>query len=201
MIVMRPDADSSCPGEPRCKWYYQAYSTDGGHHWSAPRPIPGAGCVRPKLLLLPGGGPLLLLGGRLCKELNLDGQHCTPETGGAGSRDVGAESILLWVNDDGLADHAGGRNGSEWRKVCVTAEHNRLWQKGTELLFTQNTSTQSYGSIVPLAEKDGGLSRSAGIFYQHGWQSSGAPMATFMMRVDFPAESGGAGVGGVVWGH
>jgi hypothetical protein len=49
--------------------------------------------------MLPGGGPLLLLGGRLCKELNVDGQQCMPSTGGAGSRDVGAESILLWVNE------------------------------------------------------------------------------------------------------
>jgi hypothetical protein len=58
----------------------------------------GQGAVRPKLLQVPGGGPLLLLGGRLCKDLNLDGQQCMPSTGGAGSRDVDAESILLWVN-------------------------------------------------------------------------------------------------------
>ena len=136
LAVFRPDSDSSCPGEPKYRWYHQACessattyqykvrsgvfspfhsstnyarstapvdmvadSTDGGKQWSSPRPIPGAGCVRPKLLLLPGGGPLLLLGGRLCKHLNLDAQQCMPSSGGAGSRDVGAESILLWVNE------------------------------------------------------------------------------------------------------
>ena len=37
---------------------------------------------------------------------------------------------------------------------------------------------------MPLAGKDGEQSRSAGVFYQHGWQSTGTPIATFMMGVD-----------------
>ena len=134
----------------------------------------------------------MLLGGRLCNELNLDGQQCAPESGGAGSKDVGAESILLFINDDGMADHSEARNGSEWRKVCVTAAHNRLFQGSAELLFNESTPTQSYGSLVPLAgDADGERGfRSAGIFYQHGWQSSGQPITTFMMRVKFGPDYG-----------
>ena len=48
-----------------------------------------------------------------------------------------------------MADHAGGRNGSEWRKIWVTAEHNRLWQKGAKLLFNESTATQSYVRLLP----------------------------------------------------
>jgi len=42
MIAFRPDTDSMCPGGPiPYKFYYQVYSTDGGHTWSDPTPIEG----------------------------------------------------------------------------------------------------------------------------------------------------------------
>ena len=71
--------------------------------------------MRPKLLKIPGG-PLLLTGGRLCPELD-PGQSCLPTAGGS-------SGMFLWVNQDGQADAAGNRNGSEWVMYCVTAEHN-----------------------------------------------------------------------------
>jgi hypothetical protein len=49
---------------------------------------------------------------------------------------------------DGMADHTGRRNGSEWQKICVTAEHNRLWQNDSKLLFNESTATQSYVRVL-----------------------------------------------------
>jgi hypothetical protein len=68
LVVFRPDSDGFCPGTPAYRFYYQAYSYDGGLSWSKPRPIPGVGCVRPRLLRLDSGA-LLLSGGRLCPSL------------------------------------------------------------------------------------------------------------------------------------
>jgi hypothetical protein len=172
IVVMRPDSDSPCPGAPAYTFYYQTYSTDRALSWSVPRPIPGAGCVRPKLLLLPGG-PLLLTGGRLCPHLD-PGQSTTPCLPTAS----GSSGIYLWVNRDGQADLAGARNGSEWERLCVTAEHNALWQGDAALKFSQSSKSQSYNSLVPLGN------RSAGLFYTKGWGA--APLANFMMRIDFP---------------
>ena len=72
LVVFRPDSDGFCPGTPAYRFYYQAYSYDGGLSWSKPRPIPGVGCVRPRLLRLDSGA-LLLSGGRLCPSLVGDG--------------------------------------------------------------------------------------------------------------------------------
>lgn len=44
----------------------------GRASWTRPRPIAGAGCVRPRLLLLPPAGPLLMSGGRTCTEQTND---------------------------------------------------------------------------------------------------------------------------------
>eukprot|EP01051_Picozoa_sp_SAG22_P015908 SAG22_NODE_2152_length_2924_cov_1.454867_4_plen_92_part_00 len=58
MLVMRTDGDGhgyGCPaagGRQPWHFYYQAYSRDFGKTWSEPRPIPGAGSVRPRLVLL-----------------------------------------------------------------------------------------------------------------------------------------------------
>ena len=60
MAIARTDGDCTCgmarvgpEQQPECgiyRYYYQAYSSDGGQSWSTPRPIHGAGCVRPHLL-------------------------------------------------------------------------------------------------------------------------------------------------------
>ena len=131
----------------------------------------GTGCVRPKLLKLKDG-PLLLTGGRLCKELE-PGQSCLPTASGS-------SGIFLWVNRDGQADLVGNRNGSEWTKYCVSAEHNALWKGDASLRFTAASTSQSYNSLVSLG------SRSAGLFYTLGW--SVPPLANFMMRIDFDSE-------------
>ena len=46
--------------------FYVAYSDTLGTNWSHPRPLPGTGCVRPRLLSLGPDAPMLLSGGRLC---------------------------------------------------------------------------------------------------------------------------------------
>ena len=46
--------------------FYAAYSSSLGANWSRPRPLSGTGCVRPRLLSLGPGAPMLLSGGRLC---------------------------------------------------------------------------------------------------------------------------------------
>jgi hypothetical protein len=170
LVVLRPDSDSDCPGAPHYKHYYQTYSRDSGKTWSPPRPIPGAGCVRPKLLKIPDG-PLLLTGGRLCPELEPSiPQTCLPtKDGGAG--------IMLWVNRDGQADLVGTRNGSEWEMHCVTAEHNTHWVGDKQWLYSADTRTQAYNSLVLLEDN------SVGLFYAHGWTAP--PVANFMMRLQF----------------
>ena len=69
MAMIRMDGDSGCG--PTYKDYHSSFSTDFGHSFSRPEPIPGAGCVRPKLLVLPGG-PLVMSGGRLCTSNTVD---------------------------------------------------------------------------------------------------------------------------------
>ena len=168
---MRPDTDGPCPGGPvPYKFYHQTYSTDLGKSWSAPRPIPNVGCVRPKLLLT-ATGTLLLSGGRLCQDLV---KYSCPG-GGDGS------GILLWENADGMADLDGGRNGTEWVPYCTTAEHNRGWQGDPALRFNSSTPAQAYTSIFELGPS------AAGISYQHG--SGYRPeTTTFVMRIDVTAR-------------
>ena len=93
------DGDSGCSSG-TYRYYYQSYSTDAGSSWTAPRPIHGAGCARPRLLRLEPSGPLLMSGGRLCVE-NTTG-------------------IFLWVNSNAMAALAGGGDGSE----CTQHRHH-----------------------------------------------------------------------------
>ena len=141
--------------------------------WTTPRPISGAGSVRPRLLRLQSGA-LILSGGRLCKELAQSAPTCVPADPNRGS----GGGIFLWINADGLADLNGTRNGSEWTPYCVTAAHNELWTGDPSLRFANNTLVQAYTSLVPLGPN------SVGISYAHGWILP--QVATFMMRVDLP---------------
>ena len=84
------------------RYYASSISTSGGLHWSAPRPMHGAGCVRPKLLSLGPSAPVLLSGGRLCVENTTD--------------------VDVWVSEDGMAKPAA------WTKHSVSYWHNLLWQ-------------------------------------------------------------------------
>ena len=85
-----PDAGGSIPWH----FYYQTYSRDWGRTWSQPRPIPGAGSVRPRLLLLESGA-LVLSGGRMCTEQAEHAPPCLPVDQASGG------GIFLWVNLDG----------------------------------------------------------------------------------------------------
>lgn len=78
IAIARTDGDCTCgmarvgpEQQAECgiyRYYYQAYSSDGGRSWSTPRPITGAGCVRPHLLSFGSAGGLVLSGGRICVE-------------------------------------------------------------------------------------------------------------------------------------
>ena len=166
MLVMRTDGDGhgyGCPaagGRQPWHFYYQAYSRDLGRTWTKPRPIPGAGSVRPRLVMLDSGA-LVMSGGRMCKTQAEQAPQCPPldQSSGAG--------VFLWVNADGMADLDGRRNGSEWEPHCVTAAHNRLWKGDPALLWTNATGTQAYTSVVALGP------RSVGVSYSHGSSYSG----------------------------
>lgn len=74
--------------------------------------MPGAGCVRLKLLSLGKGKPLLLSGRWLCVENTTD--------------------LSVWVNADGMpgygtAANASGMLSDLWVKQSLSYQHNRLW--------------------------------------------------------------------------
>ena len=136
LAVLRMDGDSACASQ-SYRYYGASYSTDGGLSWSAPAPMDGAGCVRPKLKLL-DSGPLLLTGGRLCVE--------------------GAQGVYLWVNEDGMGGVGGGDPRVEWQRHSISYQHNRLWAaRGGDPRYLFNESvnasdgwgTLSYTSIMP----------------------------------------------------
>ena len=90
--------------------------------------------MRPRLLRL-ASGPLLLTGGRLCPTLVGNGtrfpaQSCPPTSGG------GKGGNYVWLNADGMADAAGGGDGSEWQVQCVTEQHNAGWNGSSNWRFT-----------------------------------------------------------------
>ena len=99
---------------------YQAYSSDGGQSWSTPRPIHGAGCVRPHLLSFGSAGGLVLSGGRICVE---------NRTG-----------LYIWHNRDGMADRDHTGNGSEWMRYSISYHHNLLWQGERQYKFDERVN-------------------------------------------------------------
>ena len=161
MSVVRMDANSECGARRSGVWppstshsyqyYHQAFSTDFGKSFSMPRPITtgngtGAGCVRPHLLLLRPGGPLLMSGGRNCVDSHVD--------------------ISLWVSADGM--------GRRWEEVSVTGVHNELWPSNDGYRYTDRVNhssifaeTTSYTSL--LAYDNG----SALLLYDRVWPAPG----------------------------
>ena len=106
------------PGPRANPWELTAFP---GRTWSTPRAVHGAGCVRPHLLSFGppvpppagggprpsgGGGGLVLSGGRLCVE---------NRTG-----------LYLWHNQDGMADHIGTGDGSEWARPWPRLKNGRM---------------------------------------------------------------------------
>ena len=167
VAIVRTDGDCTCgmarvgPGQqPECgiyRYYYQAYSADGGRSWSKPRPIRGAGCVRPHLLSFGGlaGGGLVLSGGRICVE-NMTG-------------------LFIWHNPDGLADHAGIGDGSEWQRHSITYWHNRLWKGETAYKFDERVNvsnlfeSQAYTGLIPLGKSEDGNGQDFMVTYNRYW--------------------------------
>eukprot|EP01052_Picozoa_sp_SAG31_P011730 SAG31_NODE_671_length_12940_cov_4.703606_2_plen_1249_part_00 len=115
--------------------YHQSYTRDGGTTWTRLRSIPRLGCVRPRLLMLSPTGPLLLSGGRACNQ---------PAT-------VGDRGVLLWMNLDGMAGANGVDYNSTWKRISVTAHHNRLWKGDPSFKFPSPAlpfDTQAYTSLI-----------------------------------------------------
>jgi hypothetical protein len=132
ITVLRMDGDSNCASQ-SYRYYAASYSTDGGVSWSAPKSMDGAGCVRPKLKLLPSG-PLLLTGGRLCVEES--------------------QGVYLWLNEDGMGGIGGRNPRTEWARHSISYQHNRLWRGDPRYLFNETVNasngwgTLSYTSIM-----------------------------------------------------
>jgi hypothetical protein len=134
LSVVRMDGDAGCfsatvpPADRNASTttyrnYAASFSTDHGITWTAPKPIEGTGCVRPKLMRLPSG-TLLLTGGRLCVE-NTTG-------------------IFLWVNADGMAGFGTNLPGTAvWTRHSITAAHNRLWTGAPTDKFTEMVNDSS----------------------------------------------------------
>ena len=123
-VVFRMDGHNDCASG-YYRDYYTAHSADGGASWTFPVALPGVGCVRPKLLHLPGG-PLVLSGGRNCL---------------AGTRDN-----MLWTSATGAPN--------DWANHSISFNHNRLWRGDAAFLFgagvngTALWETISYTSVV-----------------------------------------------------
>jgi hypothetical protein len=123
-LVFRMDGHNDCSSG-FYRNYYSAESADGGASWSFPAELPGLGCVRPKLLHVPGG-PLVLSGGRNCL---------------ANTRDN-----MLWTSATGAPN--------AWANHSISYQHNRLWRGGASYLFgasvngTAQWETLSYTSVV-----------------------------------------------------
>ena len=136
-------------------------------------PIPGAGCVWPRLLKLKSG-PLVLSGGRLCVEKTDD--------------------ISIWVNADGMAGASSGGPGV-WTKYSVSYWHNKMWAGPTRgggngsnysYLFDKQINnsnvfaTSGFTSLIPAGPQD------FMIIYQKYFSPSywpPFPQATFQMKV------------------
>jgi hypothetical protein len=95
VVVFRPDSDGNCPGLPAYRFYYQTYSFNAGVNWTEPRPVPGVGCVRPRLLQPAAAHRRSDLPWPCGKRHSLSGQRCAPTRGGA------TGGNFLWVNLDG----------------------------------------------------------------------------------------------------
>jgi len=157
VAVIRMDGDSNCAGG-SYRSYFRAYSADGGATWTPPAEMPGMGCVRPRLLSMPGG-PLVLSGGRNCV---------------ANTKDV-----TVWAC-------ATGAPNDLWAEYSISYQHNRLWRGNASFLFdarvndTTQWETQSYTSLVR-------TSNSTFLVFYQKWFSPARwppwPSATFAMQV------------------
>jgi hypothetical protein len=180
LTVLRMDGDSNCASQ-SYRYYSASYSSDGGLSWTPPKPMEGAGCVRPKLKLL-ASGPLLLTGGRLCVE--------------------DAQGVYLWVNEDGMGGIAGEDARVEWKRHSISYQHDRLWKAAggdPKYLFGEGVNasdgwgTLSYTSIMPTGPA------SAAITYQqfgaygpnHTVTAWPGPNTNFVIQVKVTRGDGG----------
>ena len=154
--VLRGDADSPCTWSKLYVNYYQTWSTDAGASWSKPVRVPGAGCVRPRLLQIEDG-PLVLSGGRFCNNDTTD--------------------ILLWVNA------VRGAPAGSWERHSISYEHNAHWRGDARYRFdrainsTAAFATDAYTSLVSAGPRAGG------VVYQKNFNPFDLPRPTPSARV------------------
>jgi hypothetical protein len=167
MVVARVDGDGLCTTPTPRGAHYQEYaavfSDDLGRSWTKPVSLHGAGCVRPRLLVLPKSaglrnGAVLLSGGRLCVQNKTD--------------------VLLWTHGfawseyRSVQDLAGAMHGG-WQPHSLSYEHNARWRGDKGLVYTDrfvNTSygnglflgTTSYTSLLLIDETPTGFSNGSG---------------------------------------
>ena len=128
LAVVRLDGEAADPAQD--KPYYAARSHTSGASWTSATPLPGTGCVRPRLLLLET--TLLLAGGR---------RNYAREPG----------DILLWESHT---------LGNTWKRYSISAAHNAGVRNATLSYThaVNDTSrgpaaeTTAYTSLIRIAE-------------------------------------------------
>lgn len=159
VCVIRMSGDSACLNG-GYRSYFVAYSADGGATWTLPAELPGLGCVRPRLLRMGGGGPMVLSGGRNCV--------------------AGTKDITLWTA-------ATVAPASTWAQYSITYQHNALWRGNASFLFDARVNdtalweTLSYTSIVPATSPGTFAVFYNKFFTPNTWPPW--PAANFMMQV------------------
>jgi hypothetical protein len=167
LVVVRADGNGLPCWREDYYEYMQVASTDSGHSWTAPVPVKGAGCVRPRLMTV--GNATLLSGGRLCVENVTD--------------------TFVWVS------RGEGTGSDPWRRYSLSAVHNELWTGADSLRFpgTVNSTdaagttfgTMSYTSL--LAGPNGSATAVYSLFADY----AGVPGANiaFSMRMHVISDS------------
>lgn len=176
LCVLRMDGDSRC-STGSYRYYGASYSRDQGKTWSRAVPMPGAGCVWPRLLKL-DSGPLILSGARLCVE--------------------DTDDISIWVNVDGMAGATTGGPGA-WTRYSVSYWHNARWVGPTTGGGKPPAAAESYSYLFDAQINNSNAFATSGftslisagpadfvLIYQKYFSPSSwppFPQATFQMRV------------------
>jgi hypothetical protein len=83
--------------------------------------------------------------------------------------------LFIWHNPDGLADHAGIGDGSEWQRHSITYWHNRLWKGETAYKFDERVNvsnlfeSQAYTGLIPLGKSEDGNGQDFMVTYNRYW--------------------------------
>lgn len=162
MTVVRADGNGLPCWDASYYEYQHVVSDNRGLSWSAPAPVRGAGCVRPKLLSLNLAPPLV----ESQHHSNNDGWSVNSQATAAASATVlsGGRLCTENVSDNFLwASKGTGEADEAWRRYSLSGIHNRLWHGDKALLFSPSVNssdasgrtlaTLSYTSLLPGEER------------------------------------------------